>query len=201
MELRSIKRCWPWLIYIPRCFYFIICVMIGGLTASQFTFHYASTLSWESYDPFTGVWEIYIPLCFYFMGKDHGRAVSEDKFTFHYASTLCIKTGCIILITAFTFHYASTLSDTDLTPEQITELNLHSTMLLLYRRRKAALRDTMNIYIPLCFYFIAGQSSTGSWIRCIYIPLCFYFICAAGYNHRENRTFTFHYASTLSERD
>ena len=108
--------------------------MIGGLTASQFTFHYASTLSWESYDPFTGVWEIYIPLCFYFMGKDHGRAVSEDKFTFHYASTLCIKTGCIILITAFTFLYASTLSDTDLTPEQITELNLHSTMLLLYRK-------------------------------------------------------------------
>ena len=49
-------------------------------------------------------------------------------------------------------------------------------MLLLYPVRVLWFVMLSFIYIPLCFYFIAGQSSTGSWIRCIYIPLCFYFI-------------------------
>ena len=34
----------------------------------------------------------------------------------------------------------------------------------------------INIYIPLCFYFICGRKKSQRWPSRIYIPLCFYFI-------------------------
>ena len=97
----------------------------------------------------------------------------------------------------FTFHYASTLSHT-LRHTHASLLNLHSTMLLLYRLIRKThisavqnLHSTMlllylktgqrkacavNIYIPLCFYFIPCIRSLTMLRSFIYIPLCFYFI-------------------------
>ena len=83
---------------------------IARFLHSSFTFHYASTLSdrriWKRQKS-TG---IYIPLCFYFIGK-----------TVQKAQRYCI----------FTFHYASTLS-LDGLRNSLLNVNLHSTMLLLY---------------------------------------------------------------------
>ena len=55
-------------------------------------------------------------------------------------------------------------------------MDLHSTMLLLYRHARAGMRWRIYIYIPLCFYFIAYRDN-----------------CPDAYVQ-----FTFHYASTLS---
>ena len=79
-------------------------------------------------------------------------------------------------------------------------LNLHSTMLLLYRLRTFRSNRAFYIYIPLCFYFIdedgillrypaeftfhyaSTLSFSAYWFAVlgffIYIPLCFYFIRA-----------------------
>ena len=147
--------------------------------AGQFTFHYASTLSY----PFLPlIWlrrSIYIPLCFYFIqGLPPGRS-ARLLFTFHYASTLsdCLKAMNMILclftfhyastlsrrvlffchnLRIFTFHYASTLSRHSFLPPLLF-LHLHSTMLLLYLIPVDTAPTTISI-------------------------------------------FTFHYASTLSER-
>ena len=102
------------------------------------------------------------------------------QFTFHYASTLSEK-GCsgILTITGFTFHYASTLSEWYHTDRGVYQIyiplcfyfilktkvidhvnkNLHSTMLLLYRRSSSGPSLTSPIYIPLCFYFIPSPFS------------------------------------------
>ena len=61
-------------------------------------------------------------------------------------------------------------------PKSLRDLNLHSTMLLLYRRTAENLSGDIAIYIPLCFYFIRPGIH---W-------------------RRKKITFTFHYASTLS---
>ena len=122
-------------IYIPLCFYFIADALFIFDAILKFTFHYASTLS-------------VIAIIDKFL---------LSAFTFHYASTLSY--GAVkyhIRVIQFTFHYASTLSltghaipassdkiyiplcfyfivrDTD---PGIRALYLHSTMLLLYRRR------------------------------------------------------------------
>ena len=57
------------------------------------------------------------------------------------------------------------------------ELNLHSTMLLLYHCESDRSDHEREIYIPLCFYFIRllVASELISKLE-IYIPLCFYFI-------------------------
>ena len=53
-------------IYIPLCFYFIACTIRIVLSLTLFTFHYASTLSYQVVN--YGKMEfIYIPLCFYFI--------------------------------------------------------------------------------------------------------------------------------------
>ena len=137
---------------------------------ASFTFHYASTLSvvisgnlaiyiylhstmlllYPAAAPiFFAIFLIYIPLCFYFI---------RDKETH------------IRNISTFTFHYASTLSRCDRCSSQKPRQYLHSTMLLLYRCSVQRTECELQIYIPLCFYFIeAGRSRTG-------YPLCFYFI-------------------------
>ena len=219
----SCTHCMPLgrFIYIPLCFYFI-----GGAYASEtqddkFTFHYASTLSIRNdnilyqLDAFT----------FHYAStlSRNGGAGPVDGiiFTFHYASTLSIRK--ILAATtgiAFTFHYASTLSK-HRPPEQMQGPHLHSTMLLLYQIyqpgnyfRRHNLHSTMlllyrmccvidrterGIYIPLCFYFIPSRQEEDICPPQIYIPLCFYFIYAQHYFDTLDFTFTFHYASTLSE--
>ena len=142
---------------------------------------------------------IYIPLCFYFI--EHIAIFLYDPWS-------------------FTFHYASTLSKFK-TSGRRELMNLHSTMLLLYRRRRVLRKCLRRIYIPLCFYFILQALPYMSLTTWIYIPLCFYFIKKTGlifpsgitnlhstmlllyrFSPRAERilwpTFTFHYASTLS---
>ena len=79
-------------------------------------------------------------------------------------------------------------------------LNLHSTMLLLYRVKKCYYLYTSAIYIPLCFYFIGSAPGYHDACLLIYIPLCFYFILVDATIEYIHSIFTFHYASTLSGR-
>ena len=105
-------------------------------------------------------------------------------------------------IYTFTFHYASTLS-----PIPTDEI-----------------APASPIYIPLCFYFIPRwEPSEPFFLTVIYIPLCFYFIPRRSnlehdflanlhstmlllypdwgrYSPGRNSEFTFHYASTLSQK-
>ena len=98
---------------------------------------------------------IYIPLCFYFISP----------------SSWAIR----LMLTVFTFHYASTLSKTNMR-FRTAQIDLHSTMLLLYRR---AGWSTAGTGPGFTFHY---ASTLSDWrnhclvIRKIYIPLCFYFI-------------------------
>ena len=152
----------------------------GALRSGKkvFTFHYASTLS-EKSARLNTEWIIYIPLCFYFIIFPMKFIVAREKFTFHYASTLSYPETESQFPILFTFHYASTLSQS---PRKIfipDYFDLHSTMLLLYpytvkvgdclydiftfhyastlSGRVLAVNRVCEIYIPLCFYFIAYQ--------------------------------------------
>ena len=100
-------------------------------------------------------------------------------------------------------------------------MNLHSIMLLLYRKGFSILsylymiyiplcfyfigkrqhwHDTvLHIYIPLCFYFINRYETWNLIISNIYIPLCFYFIFSCTTLNAVSMKSTFHYASTLSD--
>ena len=98
-------------------------------------------------------------------------------------------------------------------------IHLHSTMLLLYEDHPVRDVQKIQIYIPLCFYFMCNFY-VHIWIFLIYIPLCFYFIklfpctyiiahylhstmlllypCRFPVLHHSISKFTFHYASTIS---
>ena len=111
-------------------------------------------------------------------------------------------TGVEVWYYGFTFHYASTLSKANAAATAALTTNLHSTMLLLYHRRKKSYKAEKNIYIPLCFYFIENSEDGITSERPIYIPLCFYFI-EEHFTRRRGALFrfTFHYASTLSNNE
>ena len=141
-------------IYIPLCFYYIIqeCGIVCDISylhstmlllyridskcsvaSSEFTFHYASTIS-EFADSFMGVLIlIYIPLCFYYINCSHVCYVVNEfiyiPLCFYYIQTG--KIGKVVLVSIyiplcfyyihvwssvwaynvkFTFHYASTIS-------------------------------------------------------------------------------------------
>ena len=145
-------------------------------------------------------WDIYIPLCFYFIGEKGYGKQRYQSFTFHYASTL--SPTCLILNPFF--------------------LNLHSTMLLLYRDPESNrpggypftfhYASTLSLSSHLIYRdiskFTFHYASTLSAVICacfpkrliIYIPLCFYFIYQDETDSANEKQFTFHYASTLSER-
>ena len=119
-----------------------------------FTFHYASTLSnLKSKAELTK--QIYIPLCFYFIG-DRTEIYTDDVCHLH-----------SIMLLLYQRVWAKKAYPAD----------LHSIMLLLYREVPPINRDDLDIYIPLCFYFIH---------------------CRRKRKDRIQMTFTFHYASTLS---
>ena len=82
------------------------------------------------------------------------NGIFYGKFTFHYASTLSgMHDEIHYKHELFTFHYASTLS-CNLIALFADTVNLHSTMLLLYRGLFCRCLSKSIIYIPLCFYFI-----------------------------------------------
>ena len=61
-------------------------------------------------------------------------------------------------------------------------------MLLLYRKPDHGnYAMSVNIYIPLCFYFIDMTVEVDNITFSIYIPLCFYFICMGLHNGDAGR--------------
>ena len=154
-------------IYIPLCFYFIGARGAWMRTLITFTFHYASTLSIESY------WSLII----------------LNEFTFHYASTLS-KTFSSQKISnlIFTFHYASTLS-TIIGDRGNLDTNLHSTMLLLYQDQEGQMvLKEANLHSTMLLLYQVIDVSEHQGVINIYIPLCFYFIRHAGRNRKDERT-------------
>ena len=98
---------------------------------SQFTFHYASTLSWQNPCRKDRIL-IYIPLCFYFIRFRQLISGHLVKFTFHYASTL---SGFLRALAALAVNLHSTMLLLYRLPMPSNTrclFNLHSTMLLLY---------------------------------------------------------------------
>ena len=79
--------------------------------------------------------------------------------------------------------------------------NLHSTMLLLYRRsgNRPVLGNTDLHSTMLLLYPLRGHEPRQPAV--IYIPLCFYFITCLQPMREIYGSFTFHYASTLSQRE
>ena len=167
---------------------------------SEFTFHYASTLSVMQTVGNRHSDSIYIPLCFYFINVSYRTIHAKFKFTFHYASTLsAVSFIASARESIFTFHYASTLSGITiqlflpyifiyiplcfyfircvLKPENNWRIYLHSIMLLLYR--KDSIVDLMcenNLHSIMLLLYPS---------RCTIASLV--------------SIFTFHYASTLSK--
>ena len=126
---------------------------------------------------------IYIPLCFYFISCSTILALIYSVFTFHYASTLSAARsfpagGRCHLHSTMLLLYLETMKAS----KKDVILNLHSTMLLLYLQAGPICILLINIYIPLCFYFIVFKIYAPSPNVPIYIPLCFYFIVTCSTN-------------------
>ena len=187
------------IIYIPLCFYFITKLLVGNSASlTLFTFHYASTLS----NVLCTSIALISAFTFHYastLSKTQAlEAPASAPFTFHYASTLSYllfcRSHCLgFIYIPLCFYFIDELN------RFRTLLNLiyiplcfyfiykafrnggiffylHSTMLLLYRRREQSMEWTITIYIPLCFYFISRSAFICFSIASIYIPLCFYFI-------------------------
>ena len=99
----------------------------------------------------------------------------------------------------FTFHYASTLSARQNINRRPSRIYIPLCFYFIGDFLDPS-REHLIIYIPLCFYFISGKSNGRKQWIIIYIPLCFYFIVSSSETVFMNRPFTFHYASTLSDR-
>ena len=123
----------------------------------------------------------------------------RNLFTFHYASTLSFRRLlpmigniiyiplCFYFITGGTAYFIR------------RNLNLHSTMLLLYRWITLWQIHQKLIYIPLCFYFIG--MSVRLWPPLL--PFTFHYASTLSGDRNNwqgwSNSFTFHYASTLSK--
>ena len=144
-------------------------------TDESFTFHYASTLSKTSIQlclcpdnlhstmlllyhtigwAVQGVYTIYIPLCFYFIGSYDIYNVPTDRIyiplCFYFIPFRFLHVEVIFVIYIPLCFYFIQFPVCDCT----CQIDLHSTMLLLYLPFFAVSRFVAFIYIPLCFYFI-----------------------------------------------
>ena len=104
---------------------------------------------------------IYIPLCFYFILPRFSGSLPESRIyiplCFYFIEVECedLKPQEINLHSTMLllYRYLSAWM-------RATRSNLHSTMLLLYLIPTAAFIRDFSIYIPLCFYFIVGVDTT-----------------------------------------
>ena len=79
----------------------------------------------------------------------------------------------------FTFHYASTISLVQNTPAtNIIDLYIPLCFYYIALPHSALLLSNV-LYIPLCFYYILFRLSEFTWSSFLYIPLCFYYIAYA----------------------
>ena len=141
-----------------------------------FTFHYASTLSYNLHDPIPVILFIYIPLCFYFIGK--GSRGSAPRFRIYIP--LC-------------FYFIPFHLDC-----RFTRSHLHSTMLLLYPEIAFDISGVFMIYIPLCFYFICSKPLFSFISFNLHSTMLLLYPSACDIISLQAPGFTFHYASTLS---
>ena len=123
---------------------------------------------------------IYIPLCFYFI-QNPGNQCSGRR---HIYIPLCFY-----FITSRGCRWVR------------RRMNLHSTMLLLYRALFSLdYPDYQDLHSTMLLLYLiqwSGRETKGIFI---YIPLCFYFISFRRCARWGPPPFTFHYASTLSNR-
>ena len=79
------------------------------------------------------------------------------------------------------------------------QIDLHSTMLLLYRWKRFCGESQSAIYIPLCFYFIKEcmMAYDGS-VQHLHSTMLLLYPYRSACMRRFSMIFTFHYASTLS---
>ena len=142
---------------------------------------------------------IYIPLWFYLYFARNWDSLREIIFTFHYGSTYTkMQEQLNKSVKSFTFHYGSTYTDTAQGWYHFL-IHLHSTMVLLIRRKWPEIRNWTGIYIPLWFYLYAYTFKTPLKAFYIYIPLWFYLYEGALYDTAmTGNPFTFHYGSTYT---
>ena len=131
-ESGSRRRMTGQIIYIPLCFYFIENWRSIINDATEFTFHYASTLSICREMPGGSRTDLHSTMLLLYPDTVRGTRKDGTIFTFHYASTLSPLTilslpySIIYIPLCFYFIIPSVLG---------------SSLVIL-------------IYIPLCFYFI-----------------------------------------------
>ena len=141
---------------------------------------------------------IYIPLWFYLYFARNWDSLREIIFTFHYGSTYTkMQEQLNKSVKSFTFHYGSTYTDTAQGWYHFL-IHLHSTMVLLIRRKWPEIRNWTGIYIPLWFYLYAYTFKTPLKAFYIYIPLWFYLYNILPYIGFICTIFTFHYGSTYT---
>ena len=121
-------------IYIPLCFYFIPCGFFFHFSVLfSFTFHYASTLSCQSVRIMSRPRNLHSTmLLLYQIGTvqtlEPGQHLHSTMLLLYPTAGHAVK----VADRKFTFHYASTLSKDALNGQV----------------------EGLDIYIPLCFYFI-----------------------------------------------
>ena len=177
---------------------YLALIVLFGIGALWFTFHYASTLSACDIIKYLCGFLIYIPLCFYFIP---GAGTTKSTKFFIYIPLCFYFMECRLsarqVAAVFTFHYASTLSSYDPIDcvadfiyiplcfyfillrsawQSLPGIYLHSTMLLLYPIYGPVTNPQVNIFT---FHYASTLSRSKALFKqtsCIYIPLCFYFI-------------------------
>ena len=164
---------------------------------------------------------IYIPLCFYFIPIESGlvRLIPGNlhstmlllypAYSSSEISPLFDLHSTMLLLYPHTdnrwsfyhVHLHSTmllLYPIQMQSDISSDSNLHSTMLLLYHKLPSPLHpDPVHLHSTMLLLYLSWRVYFGNAWN-IYIPLCFYFIELSLYDAGQSKTFTFHYASTLS---
>ena len=144
--------------------------------------------------------QIYIPLCFYFIGSPE----NPNKELLRIYIPLCFYfiPHCAAPVYGWIPHLHSTMLLLYLLCNckyDLRIIDLHSTMLLLYLILHAPFRAVWLIYIPLCFYFILPGTVISSTLS----SFTFHYASTLSNNVHvligSFGKFTFHYASTLSD--
>ena len=86
---------------------------------------------------------------------------------------------------AFTFHYVSTYTVREMAAKKNSVYIYIPLCFYLYGRKIILPVSEACIYIPLCFYLYANMQSQVDGFNKIYIPLCFYLYIQAGFDQSK----------------
>ena len=156
------------------------------------------SISWESLEKLH-TYKIYIPIWFYSISVTTWIALPTDSFTFQSGSILSpILILLYFQVASFTFQSGSILSDQYQVVKQQPIKNLHSNLVLFYRRLNNGRSYSLWIYIPIWFYSIGYCQLKNNTSAFIYIPIWFYSIMMMMIFSPQHSTFTFQSGSILS---